>query len=299
MDRDRSSGKESYVSKRNVLEKDNIAEGNMISVKWGKTNKYYKAKVLGNSQETPLKETPKQPHLTETAKRAPKVSQGRRLPTDLFTFELGKGAVDVRSEEKSPSPCLSPTISMLPSPPCQCPHDKVIKQLKDICSEFEATVEGKFAVIEKKLDRLLEAHLRQEDRLAKVETFVVNLTESHVKNELDILLRTNKPVLEQNDVGGNSPAAFLDLTNSQSPTGVFQIPPGVISKCLEACRGRKNLAGRLAKQLFTEEERKESNCRCTRKKALGLYTSKRHKKYLPERVSDVPRRDQGECGKVR
>ena len=89
----------------------------------------------------------------------------------------------------------------------------------------------------------------------------MNLTESHVKNELDILLRTNKPVLEQNDVGGNSPAAFLDLTNSQSPTGVFRIPPGVISKCLEACRGRKNLAGRLAKQLFTEEERKESNCR--------------------------------------
>ena len=68
MDCGRSSGKESYVSKRNVLEKDNIAEGNTISVKWGKTNKYYKAEVLGNSQETLSKEMPKQPHLKETAK---------------------------------------------------------------------------------------------------------------------------------------------------------------------------------------------------------------------------------------
>ena len=63
-----------HVSKRSVFEKDKIAEGNTIGVKWGKNNEYYKAEVLGNFHETPLKEMPKQPHLKETAKQAPKVS---------------------------------------------------------------------------------------------------------------------------------------------------------------------------------------------------------------------------------
>ena len=114
----------------------------------------------------------------------------------------------------------------------------------------------------------MEAHLRQEGRFAKVKTFVVNLTESHIKNELDILLHTNKPVLEQNDVEGNLPAAFLDSTNSQSPTGVFRIPPGIISKCLEAYLGRKNLAGQSGKELSTEEKKVgEQLQRCTQESA--------------------------------
>ena len=49
------------------------------------------------------------------------------------------------------------------------------------------------------------------------------------------------------DFLGNSSLVFLDLTNSQlSSVDMFRIPAGVLVKALDACRSRRNLAGRLA-----------------------------------------------------
>ena len=100
-------------------------------------------------------------------------------------------------------------------------------------------------------------------RLTKVESLVCKrsslvfaLSETMVKEELE----TFRAKPKESTV--NSSPAFLDLTNSQSPSvDVFRIPAGVLSKTLDAYRGRTNLAGRLALMIFTEEERKESNCR--------------------------------------
>ena len=90
----------------------------------------------------------------------------------------------------------------------------------------------------------------------KVESLVLALSETTVKKELETFWAKPKESIM------NSSPAFLDLTNSQSPSvDVFRIPAGVLSKALDACRGRRNLAGRLAQMIFSEEERKESNCR--------------------------------------
>ena len=89
----RSSGKESYVSRRNILE-ERVLVGDTIRVRWGKSNRLYTAQVLNDdtvetvSNEQPVEETPTKNKSTTV----PRALKGRRLPTDLFTFELGKGA---------------------------------------------------------------------------------------------------------------------------------------------------------------------------------------------------------------
>ena len=63
-------------------------------MRWGKSSRLYTAKVLNEdtietvSNKQSAKETPTKNKETTV----PKALKGRRLPMDLFTFELGKGA---------------------------------------------------------------------------------------------------------------------------------------------------------------------------------------------------------------
>ena len=103
----------------------------------------------------------------------------------------------------------------------------------------------------------------------KIRTYIIYylaLSETTVKKELETLL------VKPKDSPLNSSPAFLDLTNSQSPSvDGFRIPAGVLAKALDTCRGRRNLAGRLTQLIFTKEERKSSNCRgVLGKKALDF-----------------------------
>ena len=67
------------------------------------------------------------------------------------------------------------------------------------------------------------------------------------------------------------PLADSQTANILSPdaTEDFHIPKGTMVACMSACRGRKNLAGRLSLALFSDEERENSNVRgVVGKKAL-------------------------------
>ena len=229
----RSSGKESYVSRRNILE-ESVLVGDTITVRWGKSSRLYTAEVLNEdtietvSNKQSAEETPTKNKETTV----PKALKGRRLPTDLFTFELGKGA------------SLSPS--------CRMELDEEVAKEDPL----RHSIESRLKSIEEKLDRLLEARSREEERLTKVESLALALSETTVKKELETLL------VKPKESPLNSSPAFLDLMNSQSPSvDGFRIPAGVLAKALDTCRGRRNLAGRLTQLIFTEEERKSSNCR--------------------------------------
>ena len=68
--------------------------GDTIRVSWGKSNRLYTAQVLNEdaietvSNEQPAEEIPTKDKSTTV----PRALKGCRLPTDLFTIELGKGA---------------------------------------------------------------------------------------------------------------------------------------------------------------------------------------------------------------
>ena len=44
-------------------------------------------------------------------------------------------------------------------------------------------------------------------------------------------------------------------------SALYSIPPALVVSCLHGCKSRRNLAGRLAAQIFPAEERKLSNVR--------------------------------------
>ena len=97
--------------------------------------------------------------------------------------------------------------------------------------------------------------MKRDERLTEVGSQIKGIiSEATVKSEVDVLLRSMS-----NDEP-KSPSPLVDLTNLQSPP-TTRIPPGVVSVCLQTCRGRKNFAGRLTQKIFTDEERKESNVR--------------------------------------
>ena len=57
-----------------------------------------------------------------------------------------------------------------------------------------------------------------------------------------------------------SGAKRLNVSSAGGPAS-YHIPAEDIAFALNACRSRRNLAGRLAAKIFTQRERAMSNCR--------------------------------------
>ena len=94
----RSTGKESYVVRNNICKEGTLRNSQKVRVRWGKCNRYYSAEVaMDEDQETPQSQAsettkghkPRHSHEETPTRKPPK--KGTKLPTDVFTFELGWG----------------------------------------------------------------------------------------------------------------------------------------------------------------------------------------------------------------
>ena len=248
----RSSGKESFVSRRSIQEQNsNFRAGQRVKVKWGKSNKLFSAEILSDDEAPVVEETP-----TKELPRQSTTAIGRRLPTDLFTFELDSGSTNAQEDEEQRSFSLPSQLPSLPRSPISANHSLLLqKEISEISSSLrsiEADTNRRLQAIEVKLEELLRAFAAKNDRLSIIEEMVGGLSEAAVKSEIDLLCQS---------ASVSSPINLDASTVQPVADQAYRIPPGILSESLEACRGQRNFAGRLAQKLFSEEERRGSNVR--------------------------------------
>ena len=78
----------SLASRRSIQEQNSsFRAGQRVKVKWGKSNKLFSAEILSDDEAPVVEEMP-----TKELPRQSTTAIGQRLPTDLFTFELGSGS---------------------------------------------------------------------------------------------------------------------------------------------------------------------------------------------------------------
>ena len=96
--------------------------------------------------------------------------------------------------------------------------------------------------------------------------------------------QTNKDFLSYPILFGNNTGDTREISLSMD---VFRIPAGVLAKALDACRGRRYLAGSLTQLISSKEEWKESN-RSSWKKSFLFSKVVGYKGSVYRRIPDLP-----------
>ena len=236
----KSTGKRSWVKRTDVKE-GRIVIGEKVKVIWGKSKKLYEA-VVANAESILSPTIPIQ--------RSSNDDEG-------FLFELG-----------SPPRSEGPINENEQATEMLCAIKDIVQDLKDFTSRECARLVSRMDSLEKVVKNLAERLESMSD---------VALPDMPISTPQTQVLSTQRPVPSFEDrtnfisTLNQRPVPFEERTNFVSPLNqsggedTYSIPPTLVASCLHGCKSRRNLAGRLAAQIFPAEERKLSNV----KGALG------------------------------
>jgi hypothetical protein len=140
-------------------------------VKWRKSNKLFSAEILSDDEAPMVEEMP-----TKEQPRRSTTAIGRRLQTDLFTFELSSGSTNAQEDEEQRSFSLPSPLPSLPQSPISANHSPLLqKDIAEISSSLrsiEADTDRRLQAIEAKLEELLRAVAVKNDWLSIIEEMV-------------------------------------------------------------------------------------------------------------------------------
>ena len=250
----RSKGTSSLVKRSTV--KGTIAVGERVEVAWGKSKKKYYAVVLNVGGECHSQDIPQQgasvPQQGDTTPQQGDAAaqQGVSVPQqnagvedEPFAFEMVPSAPlnasTLRPSSAQPTPLKSLSSIM-----------EKLESLADAVAGIEARMLCRFDSLEAKIAAL--QHIATESTPQPVQESCVPPLFSSIP-EMPMAGFANEPPPET-----TTPLAQLPMYSAfESPTS----PAEDIAFALNACRSRRNLAGRLAAKIFSQRERATSNCR--------------------------------------
>ena len=275
----RSKGTSSLVKRSTV--KGTIAVGERVEVAWGKSKKKYYAVVLNVGGECRSQDIPQQgasvPQQGDTTPQQGDAAaqQGVSVPQqntgvedEPFAFEMVPSAPlnasTLRPSSAQPTPLNSLSSIM-----------EKLESLADAVAGIEARMLCRFDSLEAKIAAL--QHIATESTPQPVRESCVPPLFSSIP-EMPMAGFANEPPPET-----TTPLAQLPMYSAfESPTiplqlqdvsdsylnvssaggsASYHIPAEDIAFALNACRSRRNLAGRLAAKIFSQRERATSNCR--------------------------------------
>ena len=237
----RSKGTTSWVKSKDV--KGQFKPGETVKVIWGKSKKLHEAVI----QESPL--SPIVPNQAPTS----------RIVNEDFSFDLG-----------SPFSIASPNepATTVTQQSQSSDFNKILTRLEEI----QNTISSQGAHLLARLDSSEKGLNARLERLGKtMESFQISQSgTSTAPTVSDISPNDLAPFQIADDTGPGtvtSPPlqmALQDITLQLQHSFNLQeyvIPESTIYSSLIACKSRRNLASRLATQVFTVEERTTSNSR--------------------------------------